>query len=219
MFQSRSDPTPSQPPRHRNDRIDILVLGDRRSGRTHLSTRFVYGVFAGRRYDKAGLDFYYKQVAVERPAGTVWRVGLHIYPPVGPFGITPPVLYRRADGVVFVFDTTSRASLDRLSVHVQELAQHAAGDVRKVLVGSKADLEEREVAREEAQDYADRLNIPYFEVSAKTGENVDQPFITLVEMIVDRIAAGASAGNERDVIRLNDCTEPEQIPRSGCWGG
>ncbi|KAI9331564.1 hypothetical protein DFJ73DRAFT_781540 [Zopfochytrium polystomum] len=48
-FCNCSTPHHHNHPSHRNDRIDILVLGDRRSGRTHLSTRFVYGVFAGRR--------------------------------------------------------------------------------------------------------------------------------------------------------------------------
>ncbi len=42
----------------------------------------------------------------------------------------------------------------------------------KILVGNKKDVSSRQVSEEEAKELAANLNIPYFEVSAKTGDNI-----------------------------------------------
>ena len=46
-----------------------------------------------------------------------------------------------------------------------------------VLVGNKIDLEpEREVSKEEAERFANKYEIPYFEISVRTGMYLDDPF-------------------------------------------
>jgi GTPase SAR1 family protein len=57
------------------------------------------------------------------------------------------------------------------------------GDGFAFLIGNKIDLEKREVDQEEAKKKADELGIPYYEVSAKTGENIEQLFYKLIDVI------------------------------------
>ena len=46
------------------------------------------------------------------------------------------------------------------------------------LVGNKIDLiEKRSVSKDEAEEIANKFNIPYFETSAKTSINIDKLFI------------------------------------------
>ena len=40
---------------------------------------------------------------------------------------------------------------------------------------------------EEAKEFADSFDIPYFEVSAKSGYNVEKPFLVAVAMLVKSI--------------------------------
>ena len=54
----------------------------------------------------------------------------------------------------------------------------------QVLCGNKTDLtDERKVSREQGQQLADSLGVPYFETSAKTGENVTRLYQGLVKTI------------------------------------
>jgi GTPase SAR1 family protein len=55
-----------------------------------------------------------------------------------------------------------------------------------MLVGNKCDVEsdKRKVPREVGKSFAERFDIPWFEVSAKSGENVDVAFDYLVLSIL-----------------------------------
>ncbi len=53
-----------------------------------------------------------------------------------------------------------------------------------VLVGNKADLPNRSVSKDEGVDLAKSFgNVPFYETSAKTRQNVDEIFSTLVREI------------------------------------
>ena len=89
--------------------------------------------------------------------------------------------YRKADGVIYVFDLACRSSLERVESHWHGEVEKQAPGVASILVGAKADLAaERLVAREEAQAVAERLQMVYVETSAKTGAHVRDAFSLLV---------------------------------------
>jgi len=53
-----------------------------------------------------------------------------------------------------------------------------------IVVGNKADLDsERKLSKVEASTKVKQFNLPYFEVSAKTGENVNDTLMYLVREI------------------------------------
>lgn len=55
------------------------------------------------------------------------------------------------------------------------------------IIGNKVDLEIREVSREEGCKKAESLHAPYCQISAKTGKNVNEAFIELVEHFEKRV--------------------------------
>src|SRR5687768_5181288 len=56
--------------------------------------------------------------------------------------------------------------------------------VAMILVGNKADLEkERQIETEAGQELAKKYNCPYYETSAKTGQNVENIFNELVREV------------------------------------
>ena len=57
-----------------------------------------------------------------------------------------------------------------------------------MLVGNKLDIaaSEREVPAIEGSRFAENFGVPFFEVSAKDGSNVNVAFETLVDSIVDK---------------------------------
>ena len=51
------------------------------------------------------------------------------------------------------------------------------------------------VSSDEARDYAEKLNIPFLETSAKNADNVEQAFLTMAqELIKIRQARGGAGG-------------------------
>lgn len=68
-----------------------------------------------------------------------------------------------------------------------------------ILVGNKIDLSYRLVSSAEGKAMADSLKVDYFEISAKTGEHVEQLFLYLIDKLTEGKTNGC--GNVLDAVR------------------
>lgn len=91
--------------------------------------------------------------------------------------------YKNAIGACVVFDVTSRDSFDKCQQWVKELNEKAGADIRIVIVGNKIDLDDHQVSRDEANDYARSQGLQYFEVSAKQNLGIDELFQDLAKKL------------------------------------
>ncbi|KAK2714797.1 ras-related protein Rab-40C-like isoform X2 [Artemia franciscana] len=93
---------------------------------------------------------------------------------------------RGAQGVLLVFDLTNRWSFDGLDRWLKEIENHAPG-VPKVLVGNRLHLEfRRAIQIEEAETYARRNGMSYFEISPLCNYNVMESFGELARRALRR---------------------------------
>ena len=67
---------------------------------------------------------------------------------------------------------------------VGELKRNASENVFFLLVGNKCDLESQ-VSSEEAQEKAIRFQVPYIDVSAKTGEQIENLFALVSRKLIE----------------------------------
>ena len=72
-------------------------------------------------------------------------------------------------------------------------------DVVKMLVANKIDINvaDREVQQLEGKTLADKFGIPFMEVSAKTGHNVNELFVEVGSLIVDSYLPNRQSDNDR----------------------
>lgn len=78
-------------------------------------------------------------------------------------------------------------SFNNVKQWLQEIDRYATEDVNKLLVGNKADLQDKKsVEYTVAKEFADGLNIPFLETSAKNATNVEQAFLTMARQIKER---------------------------------
>jgi small GTP-binding protein len=95
--------------------------------------------------------------------------------------------FKSVDGIIFVFDLTNKKSLENLKNWLKE-AESYTEDFEYILVGNKKDLiNSIEVNQESLKDNDLFKDSKYFEVSAKTDENVGECFEELTDLILNKI--------------------------------
>jgi len=93
--------------------------------------------------------------------------------------------FNGARGALIVYDITNKRSFDNVKKWYQEVKKYCEG-IPIILVGNKSDLEQvRMIPSKDGEKIAKKLGCPFFEASAKTGENVEFIFRALNSMLLD----------------------------------
>lgn len=100
--------------------------------------------------------------------------------------------YRGADGILIVYDLTDRDSFENVNMWYEEMSRSVNQKVVCILIGNKLDMDSRRVvSTEEGKRLgtfliieAQKYGIPFAETSAKSGQNVNQIFDSLVERVI-----------------------------------
>ena len=92
--------------------------------------------------------------------------------------------YKRADGILLVFDITNKPSFNKIkNFYVQKIKDNCKLNIPIILLGNKTDLiDEREVSQEEGINLAVNEEYIYKETSCLLNENVADAFETIIEM-------------------------------------
>jgi len=84
---------------------------------------------------------------------------------------------------------TDMESFNNVKQWLNEIDRYAVENVCKLLVGNKCDLvAKRQVDYDTAKDFADKLDIPFLETSAKAATNVEKAFLTMAAEIKNTLA-------------------------------
>ncbi|NVM04329.1 MAG: GTP-binding protein, partial [Candidatus Helarchaeota archaeon] len=161
--------------------LKIALFGDEKVGKTVVAKKYSENTFLVNYKMTIASDFMTKDVTVGN-----FPVKLQIWDFGGSdrFADLRPMYYKGLKGAVFLFDLSNRQSFENLDKWFNEVKPDAMG-AKYVIVGNKSDLSERQVTTEEGSRYALDRGAEYFEISAKTGENIAQAFETLAERIME----------------------------------
>ena len=156
-------------------RHKIIFVGDAGVGKTSLIARIIDNPFNENYEMSIGVDFCSKNI---RYRGQ--NIKLQIWDSAGQEkykGLIPS--YVRNSALVFVvYDVGSKVSFDNLTNWINFIKSIEKTNL--ILCGNKIDLATREVNPEAASELAKKEGIPFYEVSAKTNENVKKMFFSAV---------------------------------------
>jgi small GTP-binding protein len=158
----------------------ICMLGSFAVGKTSLVSRFVQSLFSDKYHSTVGVKVDKKLVAVGPE-----QVNLLLWDLYGEdeFQKIRSSYLRGSAGYVLAVDGTRRETLDK-AVVLQNRAEETIGKVPFVLVLNKADLVEKWEIDDGAIEELGKRGWSAFKTSAKTGDGVEQAFLTLARQML-----------------------------------
>jgi len=94
----------------------------------------------------------------------------------------------QAHACILLFDLTDNSSFQNIAKWMKKVSKFNSNTIL-YLIGSKSDLDsKRVVSQASAQEFAKAYQMPYLEISSKTGENVEQCFIDTAKLIFRSMA-------------------------------
>ncbi|XP_036006998.1 ras-related protein Rab-15-like isoform X1 [Fundulus heteroclitus] len=160
----------------------LLLLGDSGVGKTCMLRRFAEGEFDPSHISTIGVDFKMKTVQIDG-----LRVRVQIWDTAGQerYQTITKQYYRRAQGIVFVYDITDLPSFKHIAKWAGDVDEFAPEDVQTILVGNKADEElRRQVTTDQGKKLAETYGMEFFEASASTSTNISESFIRVTELVL-----------------------------------
>ena len=95
--------------------------------------------------------------------------------------------YRGAEAIIIVYDITNKESFLHIQEWIDEISKYTGTNICKLVLGNKCDVEkERAVSKEDIAEFEKKTGIRILEVSAKTGQGVDNAFRIIVESLISR---------------------------------
>ena len=162
----------------------LILIGDSTVGKTNLLTQYVDEKFTPNNISTIGIEFKIKIVELKDER----KFKLQIWDTSGQekFMSLTKNYFRGCNAALFVFDVTNHTSFDNIPKWLNLYKDVNGENSKIVLIGNKIDLGDREVDKEEAEDFAKERDLQYFEISAK--ENKDKQINDMFVKIVESLA-------------------------------
>jgi len=193
----------------------LLLIGDSGVGKSCLLLRFADDTYTESYISTIGVDFKIRTIELDGKT-----VKLQIWDTAGQerFRTITSSYYRGAHGIIVVYDVTDAESFANVKQWLGEIDRYAAENVNKLLVGNKSDLVNKKVVEyTSAKEFADSLQIPFLETSAKNSTNVEEAFLTMARQIKMRIGSSQNTQKREQPVNLKPGAKvPGSEGKGGC---
>ncbi|XKL69412.1 hypothetical protein PGB90_007181 [Kerria lacca] len=210
----------SAPPYSYSYIFKYIIIGDMGVGKSCLLHQFTEKKFMSDCPHTIGVEFGTRIIEV---CGQ--QIKLQIWDTAGQerFRAVTRSYYRGAAGALMVYDTTRRSTYNHLSSWLTDTRNLTNSSTVIFLIGNKSDLkDQRDVAYEEAKQFADENGLMFVEASAKTGDNVEEAFVETAKKIFQRIQDGrldlnaTESGVQHKPSQPGRTTLTDQSPKNTC---
>ena len=181
-----------------DEKIQIILVGESDVGKTSLIRRYTNNIFNSNHLETIGIEFYSREERINNKIIQIkfWdTAGQEI------FHSLTKNFYRKADGIIIVYDITNKESFERVQDWIKSVYDNTETykEIQMIIVGNKIDLEEmREVRKEDGLKIGKYYEIDFFEASAKNAEGVNNFMIKIIGDILNNKV------NDRNTINIKN---------------
>ena len=164
------------------ERINIMTLGNTEVGKSCFILRFTDNIFQEIYLATVGIDFKIKTETINNK-----QYKLFLYDTTGQEKYKSIALniIKNAQGIILMYDITDRKSFESIPEWIKSIKDAKGSNFPMILLGNKLDKEDVRVIKEkEGKELADEYNIKFFETSNKTGTNIQEAGMALVNEIL-----------------------------------
>ena len=196
--------------------LNIGMIGSQSVGKTSLSKCYQYGtpLSANNIYRPTiMLDHYYKIINVNGK-----KIKVLIWDTAGQerFNSITSGYLRGLHGCFIVYDVTDNDSFESLDNWIQFYKDFNQYKKRiMIILGNKVDIKEREIKSEEGIKFAKDRDLPYFETSSITMQNINEAFKKMVKIILKSQKENKLKRSESKTELKKDKHKKEQKGSSG----
>ena len=168
-----------------DETVKIITLGESSVGKTSILAKYVDDIFDINMISTLGVDFKRKTEIIDNK-----QINIKVWDTAGQecFRNIQKIYYHNTEGVLLVFDLTSRQTFEQLNYWFENIKIECPKDVAICLVGNKSDLKDHiDVSDEDINEYLQKNNNPkFFKTSAATGENIKEVFQYISREIMEK---------------------------------
>ena len=160
----------------------ILLIGESNVGKTSIILRYTENEFKASGISTCGVDVKCKYVSLDNK-----KIRLDIWDTAGQerFRGLAKNYFRGGNGFILVYDITDKKSFDKLRGWMNDAKEKIDRDYKMIVVGNKKDCKnQRKVDFDVLEEFGKKNNVSFMEVSAKTGEGIDNLFICIIEELL-----------------------------------
>ena len=183
-----------------DEKIQLIMIGESNVGKTSLIRRYTKNLFNINHLETTGVEFNSKNEKINNKI-----IKVKIWDTAGQeiFHSLTKNFYRKADGIIIVFDVTNRESFDKVHDWVKSVYDNTDTyrEIQIILVGNKIDLElNRQISKEEGIKLSEYFEIPYFEASAKNSNGVRDFMVKIILDVINNKVNNRSSFNIKNYI-------------------
>ncbi|XP_014728082.1 PREDICTED: ras-related protein Rab-44 [Sturnus vulgaris] len=163
---------------------NVLFVGDSHVGKTSFLYRLHADTFNPHLTATVGLDYQIKNLVVDNK-----RFTLRLWDSAGQerYRSVTKQFFRRADGVVLMYDITSECSFCDVRYWLGCIQEAAEDGVAVLLLGNKTDCAaQRQVPTKEGECLAKEHQLMFYECSAASGHNVFESMVSFIRLLKSR---------------------------------
>ena len=181
----------------------IIVLGDPGVGKSSLLGRATKNIFNAEYQTTVGFEFlsFTEKIGEKNVKLQIWDTcGQETYKSL------ISNFYRNASLAMLIYSIDSRESFNNIIKWLKEIKLQSNPDIKVVLIGNKADLEnKRQVTIEEGNKFKEENDILFFqEASAKSGINAKEIFHEAAKILYDEYIIFLKKARNTSLTKLSE---------------
>lgn len=165
----------------------VLLLGAPTVGKTSIFYRYVKNQFINDYITTIGINYLTKEITLE--AKKIAKLQILDIGGQKKFKFLHKKFYNGANGALVIFDLTQRKTYGAIESWISEMFEILQENIPFIIIGNKLDLLKelpRSIDKDIVRNYTEKKDCIYLETSAKTGENIEEVFKELAQLMIKR---------------------------------